>query len=129
LFDVKPHLTTFAKALGNGYPISAVVGLEEITQRYATEKIIPQSTYARNPVSLAAADATLDEMKRAHVHSNIEKFGSVLIKDMREVLQDKRIEKAIVQGYPSMFQVLFSKQGEVNSYRDFLMCSKDPFSK
>ena len=129
LFGVKPHMTTFAKALGNGYPISAVVGLEEIMQEYATEEIIPQSTYARNPVSLAAADATLDEIKRAHVHSNIEKFGNALIKGMREVLQDKGIENAIIQGYPSMFQVLFTKQGAVNNYRDFLMCNNDQFSK
>jgi glutamate-1-semialdehyde 2,1-aminomutase len=65
---VKPHISTFAKALGNGYPISAVVGLEEIMQKYATEEVIPQSTYARNSVSLAAADATLDEIKREYVH-------------------------------------------------------------
>src|ERR687895_158393 len=129
LFGVKPHMATFAKALGNGYPISAVVGLEEIMQRYATVEVIPQSTYARNPVSLAAAYATLDKVKRAQVHSNIEKFGNALIKGIREVLQDKRIENAIVQGYPSMFQVLFTKQGGVNNYRDFLMCDKDPFSK
>ena len=68
LFGVKPHISTFAKALGNGYPISAVVGLEEIMQKYATEEVIPQSTYARNSVSLAAADATLDEIKREYVH-------------------------------------------------------------
>jgi glutamate-1-semialdehyde 2,1-aminomutase len=129
LFGVKPHMATFAKALGNGYPISAVVGLEEIMQRYATVEVIPQSTYARNPVSLAAAYATLDKVKRAQVHSNIEKFGNALIKGIREVLQDKRIENAIVQGYPSMFQVLFTKQGGVNNYRDFLMCDKNPFSK
>src|SRR5918992_1043641 len=97
LFGVKPHMTTFAKALGNGYPISAVV--------------------------------TLDEIKRAHVHSNIEKFGNALIKGMREVLQDKGIENAIIQGYPSMFQVLFTKQGAVNNYRDFLSCNNDQFSK
>jgi glutamate-1-semialdehyde 2,1-aminomutase len=63
LFGVKPHITTFTKALGNGYPISAVVGLAEIMQKYATEEVIAQSTYGRNLVSLAAADATLDEIK------------------------------------------------------------------
>ena len=54
LFGVKPHLSTFAKALGNGYPISAVVGLEDIMRNYANNRVILyQSTYARNPVSLA----------------------------------------------------------------------------
>ena len=76
LFGVKPHLSTFAKALGNGYPISAVVGLEDIMRNYANNRVILyQSTYARNPVSLAAADATLDQIKKMYVHSNIGKIG------------------------------------------------------
>ena len=76
MFGVKPHLSTFAKALGNGYPISAVVGLEDIIRNYANNRVILyQSTYARNPVSLAAADATLDQIKKRYVHSNIGKIG------------------------------------------------------
>jgi glutamate-1-semialdehyde aminotransferase len=43
--------------------------ISALKQKYATEEVIPQSTYARNPVSLAAADATLEDIKRAHVHS------------------------------------------------------------
>ena len=81
MFGVKPHLTTFAKALGNGYPISAVVGSKDIMQDYATNDVIlSQSTYARNPVSLAAADVTLDQIKRGNVHSNIRKVGNALMK-------------------------------------------------
>ena len=76
LFGVKPHLSTFAKALGNGYPTSAVVGLEDIMRNYVNNRVILyQSTYARNPVSLAAADATLDQIKKRYVHSNIGKIG------------------------------------------------------
>jgi glutamate-1-semialdehyde aminotransferase len=51
------------KVLGNGYPISAVCGPEEIMKKYATQEVLPQSTYARNLVTLAAADATLDKIK------------------------------------------------------------------
>ena len=40
LFGVKSHLSTFAKALGNGYPISAVVGLKDIMQNYANNNVI-----------------------------------------------------------------------------------------
>ena len=88
MFNAKPHLTAFAKALGNGYPISAVVGLEEMMQKYATEEVIPQGTYARNSVSLAAADAPLDEIKKGYVHSNIEKLGNHLMKSIRQLLKD-----------------------------------------
>ncbi len=67
LFGVKSHLSTFAKALGNGYPISAVVGLKDIMQNYANNNVILcQGTYARNPVSLAAADVRLDQIKKGY---------------------------------------------------------------
>ena len=66
-----------------GQCISAVVGLEETMRDYANNKVILyQSTYARNPVPLAAADATLDQIKKGHMDSNIEKVGNVLMKGM-----------------------------------------------
>jgi glutamate-1-semialdehyde 2,1-aminomutase len=128
LFGVKPHLTTFAKSLGNGYPISAVVGPEEIMKENATRKILHQGTYARNPVSLAAAAATIDEITKSYVHQNIEKFGTGLMNGIRDILQDKKIE-GIVQGYPSMFHVLFTGQDAVRNYREFLKCDKEFFTK
>jgi glutamate-1-semialdehyde 2,1-aminomutase len=128
LFGVKPHLSTFAKALGNGYPVSAVVGLSEIMDKYATKDVIPGSTYARNPVSLAATDATLDEIRKGRVHPKIERFGSALIRGIRDILEDKNID-AIVQGYPSIFQILFTDQEKVDNYRDFVKCNNKPFSE
>jgi glutamate-1-semialdehyde 2,1-aminomutase len=128
LLGVKPHLTTLAKALGNGYPVSAVVGLKDIMEKYATSEVIPGSTYARNPVSLAAADATLEEIEKGRVHSRIEKFGSALIRGVSDALHDSKVD-AIIQGYPSMFQVLFTKRDGVFNYRDFAKCDTDLFSK
>jgi glutamate-1-semialdehyde 2,1-aminomutase len=128
LFRVKPHLTALAKSFGNGYPISAVVGSKEIMKKNATRKILHQGTYARNPVSVAAADATIDEIKKGYVHRNIEKFGTALMNGIREILHDRKID-SIVQGYPSMFQVLFTKQDSVNNYREFLKCDNERYTK
>jgi glutamate-1-semialdehyde 2,1-aminomutase len=124
LFGVKPHLTALAKSFGNGYPISAVVGLRKIMKDNANRKILHQGTYARNPVSLAAADATIDEISKWHVHRNIERFGAALMKGITDILHDRKID-GIVQGYPSMFQVLLTKQDSVNNYREFLKCDRE----
>lgn len=124
LFGVKPHLTALAKSFGNGYPISAVVGLREIMKDNANRKILHQGTYARNPVSLAAADATIDEISKGHVHRNIERFGAALMKGITDILHDRKVD-GIVQGYPSMFQVLLTKQDSVNNYREFLKCDRE----
>lgn len=128
LFGVNPHIATFAKALGNGYPISAVAGLEEIMGEYGARDVIPQGTYARNPVSLAAADATLEEIKKGRVHPRIEKFGNALMKGIREILYDAKMD-ALVQGYPSMFQVFFTKRDRIYNNRDFLDCDMKSFTK
>lgn len=127
LFGIKPHLTALAKSFGNGYPISAVVGLKEIMQKHGTRDVLPQGTYARNPISLAAADATLDEISSGRPHLQIEKFGKALMKGLDDTLHDKGHD-AIVQGYPSMFQMLFT-QSPVTNYREFSNCDQDLFHK
>jgi glutamate-1-semialdehyde 2,1-aminomutase len=112
LFGIKPHLTTLAKALGNNYPISAICALEEMMRKYATQEILPQSTYARNLVTLAAADATLDKIKTGDVNPAISKFGNSLMKGIQDILQDKKVD-AMFQVYPSMFQVPSQKKKEL----------------
>lgn len=128
LYGVRPHLTALAKSLGNGYPISAVVGLQEIMDKYGARELLPQGTYARNPVSLAAADATVDLILKGGIHSKIGKFGTALMKGLEDILHDKHID-AIVQGYPSLFQVLFTSKDDVRTYREFRKCDQDLFGK
>jgi glutamate-1-semialdehyde 2,1-aminomutase len=128
LFKVNPHLTALAKSFGNGYPISAVVGSKEIMEKNASREVLPQGTYARNPVSLAAADATMDAILDGAIHSQIEKFGTALIRGLQDILYDKKLD-AIVQGYPSMFQLLFTKREQVRTYREFSKCDQKLFGK
>lgn len=126
LFGVKPHLTAIAKSFGNGYPISAVVGTKEIMAKYGTRDILPQGTYARNPVSLAAADATMEEIMHRQIHSKIDRVGRALMNGLGDIMHDKGRD-AIVQGYPPMFQVLFTKESQVSNYRQFSRCNQDLF--
>jgi glutamate-1-semialdehyde 2,1-aminomutase len=128
LFGVRPHLAALAKSFGNGYPISAVVGSEEIMKKNATREILHQGTYARNPISVAAADATIDEIRKGYVHKKIAKFGTALMKGIRDILHDNKVD-GIVQGYPSMFHVLFTKHEGIHNYREFLKCNKEFFAK
>ena len=50
-FGIKADITTFAKALGNGYPISLIAGKKEIMSQLAPSgKVYQASTFAGNPV-------------------------------------------------------------------------------
>jgi glutamate-1-semialdehyde aminotransferase len=65
----------------NSYSISAAVGSENIMKKNATREIIlDRGTYARNPVAVTAADASIDEIDNGHVHNNIVEFGKAIMK-------------------------------------------------
>ncbi|MGW3956548.1 aspartate aminotransferase family protein [Streptomyces sp. NPDC004752] len=59
---VVPDLTVLAKALGSGFPISAVAGRAEI-MRVAEGPVAHAGTYNGNALSVAAANATLDVLE------------------------------------------------------------------
>ena len=57
-----PDICIFGKTLGNGYAITSVIGKKEIME-HANESFI-SSTFWTERIGLAAALATLKEMKR-----------------------------------------------------------------
>ena len=59
-YGVTPDLASFGKAMGNGMPISAVVGSAEVMR--GMEDIFFSGTFGGEALSLAAAIATVDKM-------------------------------------------------------------------
>ncbi|NRD77831.1 acetylornithine transaminase [Bacillus sp. BRMEA1] len=57
-YDLDPDLVTSAKGLGNGFPIGAVIGKEKLTPYFGPGS--HGSTFGGNPVSIAAAVATME---------------------------------------------------------------------
>ena len=61
-YDVEPDLAIFAKALGNGYAISACIGRQEFMQ--AAQQTFISSTFWTERVGPTAALKTLEVMER-----------------------------------------------------------------
>lgn len=76
LFGVTPDLATFGKAMGNGMPVSAVVGRADLMAEM--EEIFFSSTFGGEALSLAAAIATIDKMRREPVIETLWRSGSTL---------------------------------------------------
>lgn len=72
-FGVLPDLATYAKAISNGYAMGAVVGRREV-MRIAGELFI-SSTYWSDAVGLAAALATLRELRRRDALARVGELG------------------------------------------------------
>jgi glutamate-1-semialdehyde-2,1-aminomutase len=64
-YGVIPDMACFGKAMGNGYPISAVVGRREIMEIF--DDIFFSFTFGGEAISLAATLATLREMQEKDV--------------------------------------------------------------
>ena len=56
IMGVKPDITTFAKAVANGYPISVIAGREEVMRTFKYGGASHGGTYTAHSVSLAAAE-------------------------------------------------------------------------
>jgi glutamate-1-semialdehyde 2,1-aminomutase len=127
-YKVTPDMATLSKALGNGYPIAAIVGRRDIMESVGPKKVAHGGTFSGNPISLAAANATLDELKEKKVFEWLDSYGKRLFKGLRNVFEDANVD-AVIQGFPSMFQVVFTKMDRVNEFRDLRHADFNLFSK
>jgi len=98
-FGVNPDLAVYGKAIGNGFPITAVVGREEIMNSAYNSFI--SSTFWSERLGPAAAVATLDEMKRKKSWLKIISIGKK-IKNFWYSLGKKYNVKISITGLNSM---------------------------
>ncbi len=85
IYRVQPDVMILAKALGNGWPISAVVAAPSITD--ALEVGDHFSTWGANPVMCAAASATIDVIMEHKLWENAAKMGALLLQRLTEVAE------------------------------------------
>lgn len=75
-FEVTPDLACFGKAMGNGFPISAVVGRSNVMQMF--DEIFFSFTFGGEAASMAAAVATIRTVRESKVISFIWSQGRKL---------------------------------------------------
>lgn len=73
---VDPDLSTWAKSMGGGMPISAVVGKAEVMDAARPGTI--GGTYGGNPVACAAALATIESMEEKRLNQRGRELGEVM---------------------------------------------------
>jgi glutamate-1-semialdehyde 2,1-aminomutase len=116
LYGVEADLCTFAKAVGNGYPISVLAGREEIMRKLG-RGVAHGGTYTAHSVSLAAAEKTLQILEETSALDDIRTYGEDLMAGMRRILTARGITHAF-SGHPSMFGLFFAAKAPAN-YRDW----------
>jgi glutamate-1-semialdehyde 2,1-aminomutase len=98
-FGFKPHLIAFCKAIGNGYPISALVGTNELMN--SAGNVFHTGSYWFSAVPMAAALATIREMKRINSVQKMNDTGNRLNDGLIDIARDHGYNLKIT-GHPSM---------------------------
>ncbi|MDH3987898.1 MAG: aspartate aminotransferase family protein [Gammaproteobacteria bacterium] len=122
LLGIKADLCTFAKAIGNGYPISVVAGREDI-MRNVGDGVVHGGTFTGHSVSLAAANKTLEILEETDALQTIENYGNKLQDGLGRILSARGIEHSFV-GHPSMMGLFFSEDAP-SDYRDWVNTNYD----
>lgn len=106
LLNVTPDMAVFAKAMGNGHPMAAVIGTKEAM--YGAEDSFISSTYWTESVGPVAALASIEKMEKTRVWEHVEKMGTMLI-DMWNRLAQKHNIPAVASGLPCLAHLTFTE--------------------
>lgn len=85
LYDINPDILVLGKALGNGYPIAAVIGRKEVMD--AAQATFISSTYWTERIGFVAALATINIFERDHVAQHLIKTGNRISEGLKKIIQ------------------------------------------
>ncbi len=121
LFGVTPDIVCLAKALGGGLPCGAIGGTEEVMAAIESGVYDQIGTFNGNPLTMAAARATLTEVLLPETYEAAAEVGRSMLQGSTEALS--------AAGIPSYGNV-FGFKGSVvfhdtpsRNYREFLRIS------
>jgi glutamate-1-semialdehyde 2,1-aminomutase len=109
-FGVVPDIMTLAKSIGNGFPLAAVTGKKKIMELLSPRGTVFQgSTYAGNPISVAAGLSTLEKLREVKniLYPKLSRFSDTLSNGIKDYIKDLKFN-ASINNISSMFQLYFT---------------------
>ncbi len=108
-YDVIPDISTWAKSMGSGMPIGAVIGKQKIMDAALAGTI--GGTYLGNPVCCAASLATIDFMEKENLNEKAMEI-SAIVKDRFLQMKEKFSCIGDVRGLGAMQAIEFVKNND-----------------
>ena len=98
-FGVTPDITTIGKGMGNGMPISAIVGKKKFMHKM--DKIFFSSTFGGESLSLRGSIATIEKIKKKNVPKKLFELGTYLDVGLKKIIKKHNFQKVIsFEGHP-----------------------------
>ena len=116
IYNIKPDIAMFGKALGNGYAITAVVGKKEIMNN--AQNTFISSTFWTERLGSVAALATMEEMERIKSWKIISQIGKKIKKGWSKLAISNGIE-IIISGLDALCSFSFKSKNS-NKYKTYI---------
>lgn len=116
-FGVVPDMVTLAKALGGGLPSGAIGGTDEVFELVESGETVQVGTYNGNPLSMAAARASLLEVLTPEAYAHLDALNERLVQGCEEVIDTYSFPGYAV-GIGSKGCVTFSRE-RITDYASF----------
>ena len=125
LYGIYADLTSYAKAMGNGYPVAAFGGRAEVMDVVGSNRggVVHGGTYTGNLVALSAAHATLKILSDTDALNIVNRVGNQIKDLLGRVFTAAGIEYAFA-GPPAMLGIHFTPNVPTN-YRDWRITNSD----
>ncbi|MDD5681327.1 MAG: aminotransferase class III-fold pyridoxal phosphate-dependent enzyme, partial [Candidatus Omnitrophica bacterium] len=102
LYRVNPDIAILGKALGNGYPIAAIIGKKNIME--AAQMTFISSTYWTERVGLAAALEVIKAFKNRNVPQHLISTGKRITRGLKKIFDKYALDIDIV-GLPAILSL------------------------
>jgi glutamate-1-semialdehyde 2,1-aminomutase len=117
-FGVTPDIVCLAKALGGGLPVAAIGGVPEVMDAISDGTYEQVGTFNGNPLSMAAARATLLEALTPVAYAHLDVLRTRLVTGVTQVLEENDLVWPVVA--IGAKGCLTFRDRPVRNYRDFL---------
>jgi glutamate-1-semialdehyde 2,1-aminomutase len=120
-YGVTPDVATFGKAVAGGVPLSVIAGRRVLLEMLFGGGVSFGGTFNGNPISLAGAHATLEEISRdgGAALRRANRIGGMLMDGIRRIAAGRGL-KLLVSGFGAAFALHFTARTELRDYRDTL---------
>jgi glutamate-1-semialdehyde 2,1-aminomutase len=112
-FGVAPDLAVFGKAIGGGYPLSCVVGRDEVV----SAATVASGTFAANALCVTAALATIAEFKKPGFYDFLENLSSMITNGIEEICNSLDI-KVTTRAIGGLWTIVLGTDQPLKDYRD-----------
>src|SRR5579862_6017939 len=120
VFGVRPDLSTYCKAIANGYPLSACMGVDSLKK--AAAEVFFTGSYFTSAVPMAASLATLDELQATGGIEKMRTLGEMLRDGLLAQAKSAGIE-VMWSGPPALPYMSFKADADKHA-RNKLFCGE-----